>query len=104
MGVVDAAERGEVVFFVVVVFGVFVVLRRKFEGFSLAVGEGVLVDVCDVFFEHDDVFLHSGFFVHGLGVYGRWCGEINVCVGDVIIVFETIKCFVGWQTTKWKGI
>jgi hypothetical protein len=104
MGVVDAAERGEVVFFVVVVFGVFVVLCGKFEGFSLVVGEGVLVDVCDVFFEHDDVFLHSGFFVHGLGVYGRWCGDINVCIGGVFIVFEAIKCFVGWQTTKCKGI
>ena len=104
MGVVDASECGEVVFFVCIVFGVFVILGGKFNGFFLVFCEYVAVDLCDVFLEHSDVFLYSGFFVHDFVVDRRVCERINVCIQGIFIVFQTIKCFVGWEATKRKGI
>ena len=104
MGVVDAAERGEVVFFVCVVFCVLVVLGCELNDFFLAVGECSFVELFVVFFEHYDVFLYPSFFVHSPYVYWRWDGHINVCMRRIFIVFYPIKCFVGYEATKWKGI
>ncbi len=72
MGVVDTAERGEVVFFSRVIFCVLVVLRCEFNDFFLTVRDFFFVYLSDVFLEHYDVFLHPCFFIHALDVYGRW--------------------------------
>ena len=104
MGVVDAAKRGEIVFFSCVIFCVLVILGCEFNGFFLIVRDCFFVYLFDVFLEHYDVFLHPCFFIHNSSFYGSWSGEINVCIVSIFIVFQPIKCFVGWETTKWKGI
>lgn len=71
MGVVDASECGEVVFFLCVVFGIFVVLGRKFDDLFLVLGKRFFVNGGDVLFEHYNVFLHACFLIHGLGGDGR---------------------------------
>lgn len=71
MGVVDAAERGEVVFFVRIILGILIILRGELEDVFLVVCEGVAVDMYNIFFEHDDVLLNPCIFVHSLGVDGR---------------------------------
>ena len=104
MGVVDASKGGKVILFLCVELGVGVVLGGKFDDGFLRLIERLLLDELYVFFKHFNVFLNTVFFVHSLAIDGRRWGNIKVCISLIFIVFFPIKCFVGCETTKWKGI
>jgi hypothetical protein len=78
--VVDAAEGGEVVVFVCVVFGVFVVLSGEGDDCGGGGGEWCW-EFGDVVFEHGDVFVDSGLLGEG------WHCRLEAVVGFLIVAF-----------------
>ena len=75
MGIIHTTERGEEIFFFAVVFGVFVVLSCEVDDFFLCLDDCFIVYSRDVFFEHYDVFLYPGLFVHDLMFSGEDAGK-----------------------------